>query len=158
MSDQEKMIQAKAVFDTLCSVLDKNDWKYKKNEEKLQIECGVQGEDLPMEVTISVDAERMLVILLSSMPFVVSENKRLDIAIAVSVINNMLVDGSFDYDVTSGHMFFRMTNSFIESEISEELFLYLLLCSFKTIDEYNDKLLLISSGTLTIEKFLSTLK
>ena len=157
MEDQTKMMQAKKTYETLCKLLDEKDWKYKKNEEKLQIECGAQGEDLPMEITIAVDAERMLIILLSAMPFSVPEDKRLEVAIAVSAINNRLVDGSFDYNVATGSMFFRMTNSFIESTISADVFLYLLICSCKTIDEYNDKLMLLSSGTVSIEKFLSAL-
>ena len=52
-------------------------------------------------------------------------------------------------------MFFRMTTSFIDSEIGHELFLYLVGCSLGTIDEYNDKFLMISKGLLKIENFIS---
>ncbi len=157
MSEQKKLEQTQAVFATLCQALDKHEWHYQKDEEKLSIECGAQGDDLPMEITVEVDADRMLVILLSHMPFVIQEDKRLDVAIAVSAINNMLVDGCFDYNVTSGHMFFRMTNSFVESKIGEDVFSYMLYCSCQTIDEYNYKLLMLAKGTISIEQFLSTL-
>lgn len=157
MAEQVNLTQAKATFKTLCQALDNNEWHYEKNEEKLEIECGAQGEDLPMKLTVKVDAERMIVMLLSHLPFVIQEDKRLDVAIAVSAINNLLVDGCFDYDVASGHMFFRMTNSFLESTIGEDVFSYLLYCSCKTIDEYNDKFLMLAKGMLSIEQFLASL-
>ena len=143
------------MYGTLCSTLDSHEWHYKKDEEKLSIDCGAQGEDLPMEITIKVDAERQLIMLLSHLPFVISEDKRLDVAIAVSAVNNKLVDGSFDYDIADGHMFFRMTSSFIESEIGNELFTYMLMVSCHTIDEYNDKFLMLGKGMMSIEDFIS---
>ena len=50
-----------------------------------------------------------------------------------------------------------MTNSFLESKISEEVFAYMLYCSCQTIDEYNDKFLMLAKGMISIEQFLSTL-
>lgn len=155
MADQKKTEKAKVVFDTVCRTLDNSKWSYKKNEEKLIVECGAQGDDLPIQLTIRVDVERQLVLLLSNMPFVIQEDKRIDTAVAISAINNFLVDGSFDYNVASGRVFFRMTNSYIDSDISEEVFLYMVLCSCKTVDEYNDKFLMISKGILPIDKFVS---
>ena len=157
MAEQEALKLAKTTFDTLCKTLEHHDWFFKKDEEKLRIECGAQGDDLPMEISIKVDPERMPITLLSHLPFVTAEEKRLDTAVAVSAINFMLVDGSFDYDIKSGHMFFRMSNSFRESLIGEDLFMYMLLTSCHTIDEYNDKFLMLSKGVLSIEQFLETL-
>lgn len=157
MAELTKLEQAKAVFATLCQALDNHEWHYTKDEEKLSIECGAQGEDLPMEINIHVDTERLLVLLLSHIPFAIQEDKRLDVAIAISAINNTLVDGCFDYNVASGAIFFRMTNSFIESKISEEVLTYMLMCSCSTIDDYNDKLLMLSKGMVSIEQFLASL-
>lgn len=155
MAELKNMEQAKVAFATLCQTLDNHEWHYKKNEEKLSIECGARGDDLPIEITVTVDADRMLVMLISHIPFVIQEDKRLDVAIAVSAINNVLVDGCFDYDIASGHMFFRMTNSFLESKISEEVFSYMIFCSCQTIDEYNDKFLMLAKGLISIEQLLA---
>lgn len=157
MSDQKKTEQAIEVYNTLCRTLEMNDWHYSKNDEELSIECGAQGDDLPMEIKLKVDTDRMLVLLLSHLPYVVQEDKRLDVAIAVSAVNNMLVDGCFDYDVASGHMFFRMTNSYIESKIGNDVFTYMLYCSCKTIDDYNDKFLMLAKGMISIEQLLASL-
>ena len=150
----EKLERAQKVYETLCATLDKHEWHYQKNEERLSIECGAQGEDLPMEITIRVDTERQLIMLLSHLPFIISEVKRLDVAIATSIANNGLVDGSFDFDITDGHMFFRMTSSFIESDIGSELFTYMLMVSCHTIDKYNDRFLMLGKGMMSIEDFM----
>ncbi len=150
----EKLQHAKEVFKTLCATLDSHDWHYEKDEEKLVIQCGAQGEDLPMKLTINVDVKRQLIILLSFLPFEIPEDKRLDVAIATSIVNNRLVDGSFDYNVTNGHMYFRMTSSFIESEIGNEMFTYMLMCSCRTIDDYNDKFFMLGKGMITVESFI----
>lgn len=157
MSEIKNFEQAKATFETLCKTLDNLEWHYESDEERLSVECGAQGEDLPMKLSIQIDAERMLAILISHMPFVISEDKRLDVAIAVSAINNMLADGCFDFDIASGRLLFRMTNSFIESKLGEDIFAYLLLCSCKTIDEYNDKFFMLGKGALAVEQFLASL-
>ncbi len=155
MAEQIKTEQAKNVFATLCRSLEKNNWSFSKDEDNLTVECGAQGDDLPMEISIQVDVERQVAVLLSHMPFLIKENKRFDVAVAVSAINNALVDGSFDYNVTDGRMYFRMTNSFIESDIGEEVFAYMLACSCRTIDEYNDKFLMLSKGMVSLEQFIA---
>ena len=153
MSDV-KMARAQKVYATMCQALDARDWKYQRDDEALRIRCTAQGDDLPMEVQIIIDADRQLISLLSHLPFVIPEEKRLDVAIAVSIANNGLVDGSFDYDIGDGHMFFRMTSSFIESEIGNDLFLYMLFCSLQTIDVYNDRFLMLGKDLMTLKQFI----
>ena len=153
MADEGKLAHAQTTFATLCQVLDDHEWHYEKDENALSIKCGAQGEDLPIHITITVDADRQFVLLLSRLPFVISEDKRRDIAVAVSFVNNELVDGSFDYDIRSGNMFFRMTKSFLESRLGKDAFTYMLFCSAQTIDEYNDKFLMLSKGYMSLEQF-----
>lgn len=155
MEDKTKL--ALETFATICQALEENDWKYKKNEEDLVIECGAQGDDLPMELAIKVDARRQFVMLFSRLPFAIQEDKRLDVAVGVSAVNNELADGCFDYDVTTGRMYFRMTNTFMESKMDKEVFTYMLFCSCQTIDQYNDKFLMLSKGMLSMEQFLQAI-
>ena len=154
MDDAMKKKLAAATFQNLCKAMDKDEWHYKKDEEKLSIECGAQGDDLPIELKIHVDADRQLVILLSFLPLTFPEDKRIDGAVAASIINNRLVNGSFDYDITDGRVIFRMTATFLESVLSEEVFKYLLYSSCQIIDEYNDKLLMLAKGMMDMEKFI----
>ena len=154
MQNGNKHEQALQVFQTLCDNLEAHHWKYKKDEDELTIECGVQGEDLPMDITIEVDEGRQLVLLLSHQPFVAPEDKRIEMAVAVSVVNNRLVDGCFDYDIRNGHMFFRMVCTFRDSILGDDLFSYLIGCSCQTIDEFNDKFMMLSTGLIDVEKFI----
>lgn len=157
MLDWQDLNLAKATFATLCRMLDRNDWHYDADEEKLVLQCSARGDDLPIELTFTIDSERMLIILTSHLPCVVPEDKRLDVAVAVSVINNNLAHGCFDFDLQSGHLFYRMTNCFIESQIGEELFFYLLMAACHTVDEYNDKFLMLGKGMISIGQLLESI-
>ena len=153
MSDKKEMKLATQVYDTLCRALDDRKWKYDKDEEKLVVHFDVRGEDIPMKMIIFVDAERQLIRLISPMNEM-SEEKRLDGAIAVCDASWNIVDGSFDYDISDGSITFRMTAPFRESEIGVELFQYLISCSCATVDKYNDQFLAIDKGLLSIGDFL----
>lgn len=154
MAEKDNLKSAKTTYETLCKALDHNDFHYKKDEENLIIELVAQGEDLPIEIRVAVEQQPMLIVLTSHLPVVIPEDKRLDTAVAISVINYNLVDGSFDFDIKSGHLFFRMSNSFRESLVGEDLFMYMVLVSCKTIDDFNDKLLMLSKGMMTLEQFV----
>ena len=148
----------KATFDTLCRTLEQNNWPYRKDEQTCSIRCSVQGEEQPITLNIRVDADRMLVLLASQLLVTVSQDKRLDVVLAVCGINNLLVDGCFDYDYTTGKIYFRMTNSFVESRRNEEFFDCLVRCAAQTVDAYSEQLQMISSGMLSIADFLTALQ
>ena len=158
MSEEKELKQAQAVYKSLCEMLDERDWHYEKYEEDLSIKCGAQGEDLPMEIVIEVDKERQLVSLFSKMPFNVGENRRAALAVAVSQANNGMVDGNFDFDYLNGRIYFRMTSSYRESLISKALLEYMLMCSCATIDEYNDKFLIVAKNEMSIDEILEYIK
>ena len=47
-----------------------------------------------------------------------------------------------------------MTNSFYDTTIGDEVVVYIILSALHTIDKYNDKLLLLSKGMISLEKFI----
>ncbi len=154
--DELKLQNAKTAYTKLCESMDALEWNYTKNEENLVIECSARGEDLPMDLVIRCDVEMQLIQIFSHLPFSVPEDKLLDFAVVISVINNKMVDGCFDYYITDGNLFFRMTNSFMDNTLSFETIKYLVFCSCATIDSYNDKLLMVAKGMLTMEQFLES--
>ncbi|MBE6960789.1 MAG: hypothetical protein E7448_08755 [Ruminococcaceae bacterium] len=157
MAEMKNPEQAQAVFGQICQTLDAHDWKYQKNEEKLMISCSARGDDLPMELNIRVDAQRSVVVLFSHMPFAIQEDKRLDVAVAITVINNALADGCFDYNIADGNLYFRMSNSFEDSTLSQAVFAYMLFASCQIIDEYNDKFLMLAKGLISVQDVLAAL-
>ena len=158
MTEEEKLAKAQEVFATLCQTMDDNDWEYTKNEEKFSIDASAEGEDLPVDLRITVDSERELVYILSYLPFSVSEEKCLDAAIAVSAVNNIVVNGCFDYYMNTGDILFRITNSFADSIISKRVFEYMIWCACQTVDDYNDKLFMLSKGMISVDQFISMLE
>ena len=110
MADVMALRQAQATFKTVCQMLDSRNLKYSKNESEFRIEFGMNGDDIPMSFILIVDAERQVFRLISPFPFKVPEDKRLDLAIAVSIVNNSLVVGAFSYDINDGSLHFRVAN------------------------------------------------
>lgn len=158
MNNEKYLKQAQTVYETLCRTFDSRGWAYKKDTENWSITCQARGEDLPMDFIIRVDVNSMMIRLASVLPFTVPEDKRTEIAVAVSMINSVLIDGSFDYDIRSGNMFFRMTNSFLESLVGNDLIGYMFSCAYITVDAYNDKFLMLVKGMMTLQQFVDSLQ
>lgn len=152
MTDETKVKQAIMVYKTLCAVLDKHDWKYDAHPDDLVITFRYVGDDLPMDFVMGIDTERQLIRMLSRLPVKFGKDLRVDGAIATAVINYRLADGSFDYDYSEGTVTFRLTATFLDSLISEDLLLYMVGCACATVDNYNDKLFMVSKGMLPAEK------
>ncbi len=155
MADEKKLKQARAAFDTLCQMLDDNEWNYDKDEEELVITCGVNGEDLPININVRVNVDSQLVSVLSYLPFKIPEDKRAEIAMAISAVNYILADGSFDYNFLDGSVMFRMTSSFVASLISKTVFEYMVMVSCKTMDDFNDKFLMIVKDKIDLQDFIN---
>ena len=148
------MKKAVEVYDTLCSMLDNIGWKYDKVEEKLMVKSGVKGDDLPIDFLVVVKPRNQVVQFISSMPFNMPEDKRVEGALAICTANYGLVDGSFDYDLSDGQIVFRLTSSYRDSLLSEALFEYMIMVSASTIDKYNDRFFMLAKGMITLEQFI----
>ena len=155
MADENNIKQAKTVYNTLCKALDSKKWKYQRHPEDMVGTFTSTGDDIPMEFVVFIDSDRQLVRMLSRLPFKFPEDNRVDGAAATSYITYKLADGSFDYDYSTGEVTFRLTATFIDSLISEDLLLYMVACACYTVDEYNDKLLMVAKGMLPIDQFIS---
>lgn len=142
------------MYEQLCEALDERNWKYNKDEEKDMVKVGFTTDSLPVELRLWIDQKRELVRLVSVLPFKVKEDKRVDAAIAISAVNNRMVDGSFDYDITDGHIIFRMAHSYKECKVESELFQYMVDCSVAMVEKYSAKFLGISTGMLSLEEAL----
>lgn len=154
MSNEVNMELAKRTFDTLVNMFETRNLKYDKNEEELIVRSGIKGDDLPIDFIVVVKPKNEVVQFLSKLPFNMPEDKIIDGAIAASAANYGLVDGSFDYNVMDGSIIFRLTSSYRDSILSEDLFEYMIMVSAATIDEYNDKFFMLAKGMIDIQKFI----
>lgn len=154
MEEQIKQ-QAENVYKILCKMLDDKEVHYEKHEEDLLVKFGMSGDDLPMQFLMFVDKDRYLLRLLSPMSFAVQEDKRVDMALAINAINNRFSEGSFDYEISSGRICFRVASSYADCEIGARVPEYLLYMASVLVDEYNDKFLMFSKGAITLEQLIS---
>ena len=79
----------------------------------------------------------------------------MDLAIATCVAFFGLADASFDFDIATGDITFRLNASFRDSRIGDGLFDYLIGVSSYSVDEYNDKFLAVSKGIMSINDFIA---
>lgn len=148
-------MKTRSVFATACKSLDDRDWHYQteEQEDKLLIRLRVTGDDLPMDITFIANSRKQCVEIFSSMPFHIAEDKRIDAALAVSIVNNSLINGTFDFDIKDGEMHFRVNQSYVDATIGVDTMTYLFSIVVNTVDDYNDKFLMLGKGMLSWESF-----
>ncbi len=151
----DKHILAQQVYGRIVSALQARQWHFDREDEKMKVRFTVHGDDLPMDMVMSVDEDRQLIRLLSLVPVTMDEEKRMEGAVATTVATFGLPDGSFDYDITDGTIGFRQTVAFHDSDISENLIQYLISWACSVIDRYNDKFLALNKGYLSLEDFIA---
>lgn len=157
MADNMQLMYARSAYHTLCKALDNVGWNYQRKDDEFKIMFGVNGDDIPMNFLVIVDAERQLIRLLSLLPFQMNEDKRIEGAVATCAINYLLADGSFDFDIEEGHVMFRMTNTFRGSIIGEELVNHMVSVACFTVDKYNDMLSALNDGSISLSDFIQSL-
>ena len=154
MADELKMARAKKVYETVCAALDHRGWSYGKEEQELLVHFTVSGDDIPMQMMIFVQEEQELVTVLSPLPFKMSENKRIEGAIATCVASYGMMDGSFDFDMAKGSIAFRLVSSYRDSVLGEGVIQYMISCACAMADQYNDRFLALDKGMISIQEFI----
>ncbi len=146
--------RSQKVFEALCKELDSREWKYKKDEDKLKVNFIVTGDDIPIPISAVVEDKQQIITFLSPLYDEFPEDKRTEGAIAVSYVNNKLVDGCFDYSIDDGTIMFRLTNSYLDSDMGDELFSYIVDLSITMVDEFNDLFKRLVVGSMTLKEFM----
>jgi len=145
---------AKTVYETACSALDQRKWKYQRHDDELALSFGVRGEDLSMDMILRVKPKVDVISLLCQLPYKIAQDKRTEAALAVAVANYGLINGGFDYDLSDGEIRFRLVSTYRGSLLGEDAINYMVSAAVQTVDNYNDKFLLISKGIWNIDDFM----
>ncbi len=138
----------------MVKALNDREWKFEEHANELYIISGYQGEDIPVRFMIRVDAEHEVVQFVSPMPFDISEEQRINVAVAVCVANYGLVNGSFDFDINDGELRFRLTTSYCDCQIGDGFFMDMIATAVNTIDRYNDRFMMLSKGEMSLPEFI----
>jgi hypothetical protein len=143
--------------EVLLAMLDHHNLKYTVEEQtdiRTRIRIHFTGEDLPMTLHIILRTDRQIASIYSVMPFEIKEERRNDAALAVTAANHGLIDGSFDLNMNTGEIRFRLTSCYIGTVLTEQLFSYLMFVSAETVDRYNDRFEKLNNGELDLDGFL----
>lgn len=151
MSNSTKGMQ---VYQMFKKHLEEIDFNFEAHDDDLVLTLTVNGDDLPQPTLIRVIDEQDIVQIVSPIPNRIPEDKRIDAAVAVSVANYGIINGSFDLDMSDGEIRFRVTQSFREMEMSEECIKYILNITFFTTDKYNDRFFMLGKGLMSLEQFI----
>lgn len=151
MSHSEK---AWKVYQQFQDHLTAHDFEFETHDDDLVITMTVHGDSMPKFTLIRVLDDRDLVQIISPNPTKVSEDRRVDGAIAVAVANYGMINGSFDYDMDDGEIRFRITQSYRDAELSDEVVGYMLRVTFSTTDKYNSSFYLLAKGMISLEQFI----
>ena len=120
----------------LCRTLDRNGIAYKRNDKRLNVRCTLPEGSEDQSFLISVDPEKMLISLYSPV-LTEPQAAEQELAAAICMINNELRHGCFCYCICDRLLYFRMTTSFYETNLSGEVFEYMLSCAADTMQEYS---------------------
>ena len=157
MAASEQQLQsAERVFNQICNMLNSINFRYDtdRRDEDFRIICTVNGDDIPMKMYILVRPSREVVSLLSPMPFMTPEDKRVEMAMAVAVANYGLIEGTFDYDINDGEIRYRLTASYYQNILSEDYFNHMLQMAAFWIDKYNDRFMMVAKGNMSLQQFI----
>ncbi len=149
-------IDASKVYNDLCTHLTACGWKYTRHDDDKVITLNMRGDDLPIEMILSVREKPQVVSLFAPIRPKAPEDKRIDAAVAVNVANYGIIFGSFDYDISGGDIRWRAVLPYCNTDITKEQIEYLVMVSATTIDKYNDKFLMLNKGMMTLEQFIAS--
>ena len=155
-NDVMKQSQAKIVFGTLCSMLDKRGWKYERDDEKYVVRTGVTNEaGQNMKLYIKVDADRSVMYLKSPLPFKVEPSRIDEFCKALTVANWKMLNGCFEMDADDGYVGFKLCIAYIESIVGERLCKYMVDISCNMLGAFMPKLAALAEGSITLERFVA---
>lgn len=142
----------KAIYESICSVLDQMEISYKKIEEDLVILFGHRGQDMNHELLIAVNVKQEAIQLMEKLPFKIDPEKAADVAIAVCNVNDRVLLGKFTYNMED-RLAYEVAQVFSGSLIGEETIKRMILALVFTVEEYDDKFMALNKGYITPEEF-----
>lgn len=147
-------------YQSLKNYLNKNDLHYTEDQEDNKaIYISFDTKDFPIQNRIVITESPNTLVLYSYFTFEVEEEKRLEAAMGVAMVNYALSAGCFDFDVTNGKMVFRIQTCYSQDgRIEDDFISYLIINANHIVDYFNDKLFFLVSGKTSLDDFYQQVK
>ena len=139
----------------IVEIIKAQDWTYDYDEDNecIYIEVAASSNEINIPLVMQIDKEREFFTVISALPIPIEDEKQDEMAIAVNIINNILVFGSFDYNYLEGAISYRFTSSFRKSLISKSAYEFMIGIVLMSIETYLENLTKLAFGEMTIEEF-----
>lgn len=154
MVNEAEIKKAKQIYNSLCSFLDENHLVYDRDDENLCTDFGFKGDDVPIHLIMKISPDSQFITLCSFLPFEMDINMPVENALAVCFVNNILLQGNFDLDMSDGSIYFRLVTSFIDSLIDKSVFHNMIQTALNTVETYNDQFDSLRKKEITLAEFI----
>ena len=154
MADELHLQESWEIYENLCRTYSEKGLKFERHDENMVITFTMRGDDIPMEFVVQVIAGNRLVRLYSPLPVNVEESKTVEMVVATVYVNSKILNGAFDYNMKEHRLSFNILNAFHNSNLDDEVFVYMLSVAVSTVNKFNDLFFLLSKGMITIEQFM----
>jgi len=154
MAEDKELALAKRVFEDMCQAMDQKQWHYDRHDEDLVVTIRMQGEDFPVDMILQVNAAAQVVSVFSALPVTMPENKMVDLALAVCIANEHMINGCFDLDMKKKQIVWRLCTTYRGSLLGSEAYCYMVLVSASSVDKYNERFLMLAKDMIDLKKFL----
>lgn len=127
-----------AIYKTLIDAFRSENYQYEKNDEKSLVLISFSGDDLPINMAISVNESHIGISCY--LPFKAPEGAFKDVVWKLNEINQSLSFGAFSIDPSDGIIQFRYGYIFTDADPSRELILSIVSMIVQTVDEHDGAL------------------
>lgn len=145
------------MYSELCAMLDKEEFTYTKDEERLAVELIMRTDDIDLQVKCSIWKSTSVAVLTADLGFNVPDDKVSQVLEAIARINEVTVNGSFEYLFRSQRIRFSITQMGVESLIGAPTLEHLFYVMLSTADDYNEKLFMITQGKYSMQELIGYL-
>lgn len=154
MTEEKELELAKRVFEDMCQAMDKQEWRYDRHDEDLVVTIRMQGKDLPVGLILRVNAAAQVVSVYSVLPVKVPDEKLVDVAVAVCIANDGMINGGFDLDMNKKQIVWRLCTTYRGSLLGSEAYAYMVVASTGTVDKYNERFMMLAEDRIDLKKFM----
>ncbi len=139
------------------TALDGEELKYGRNDEDMSVQLSFNSDDFDIILVFKVFPERDLITLFSPLTFTAPEDGRQDIAMAMTVLNDVTYDGMWTINISNGDMEFRMTNSYCDSIVGKNCYKDMMSMAITANHKFAAKFFMIGKSAMSFEQFMDEL-
>lgn len=152
-ANEKELALAGKMMDSICSMLEGDELKFRRDDERLVVFLEFTGDDFPMQIVFKIFPHEQLVIVYSPLTFTIPESGRAEVILAMNEINHRLIDGVWVLDSETGEAQYRITNSYYESILGKECLKKMMKTALSVNNDIADKIFMLGKGNMTLQQF-----